>query len=95
MKHAARRLLVTACCLVAAGTLIFPTETGATLTQPLWPPKDPETIPKPPPAPANPKEQDEDDDATSADEETDDSPSLDPGKASPSPTPAHPDRPER
>lgn len=86
MKRTARRLTATACCLLAAGTLVFPLELRATLTQPPLPPSNPGAIPKPSPAPVDPNEREEDVSSTSEDEEANDA-----GTPSPSPTPAHPD----
>jgi hypothetical protein len=91
VKRTVRRLIATACCLLAGATLIFCPEVGATLTQR---PSDPEIVPKPSPTPADPNDKDEDISSTPQDEEANDSPEPDyAGKPSTSPSrsAAHPD----
>jgi hypothetical protein len=91
VKRTVRRLIATACCLLAGATLIFSPELGATLTQP---PSDPGIIPKPSPAPVDPNDKEENVSSTPEDEEANDSPEPgDAGKPSPSPSrsAAHPD----
>jgi hypothetical protein len=96
MKRFARRVFVTVCCLLTAGTLVFPLELGARLTQPPWPPIDPGAIPTPSPTPGDPNQQEEDAGSISEGNEANDSQdSDDPGNTSPSPSPAHPDGAER
>jgi hypothetical protein len=96
MKRAARRVFATVCCLLTAGTLVFPLELAATPTQPPWPPIGPGAIPIPSPTPGDPNQQEEDAGSTSEGNEANDSQdSDDPGNTSPSPSPAHPDGAER